>query len=332
MNKNNMLVKNSDSLKKPIQAEKRSKLLSFIQRHNSLSPISSSQNITSLKTTPKRIKRQSDSKSPQKTSLTNLRKSSLNLDICAGTPLQDSNFSTALSQIKEKLEKVEATSIMIEKWKEKLTIKEKELIKRENNIKEIEKLNEQHGNKLKDKEKQLDKREKEIKIKENNLIIAKEKMFYEVTQSLEKKSKEISEQERKLNLAIINIGKELSHLNKTKEEVLKIECLVLLNELIGSIVLADYQDKLNESGIENKYTSYEENALSEAFSSINEIERIEEVSNESSEDYYESNSLEYLKRREKILQDCEVITKENSEISDKLEALIASLQPSEDFD
>ena len=221
---------------------------------------------------------------------------------------------------------------MIEKWKEKLTIKEKELIKRENNIKEIEKLNEQHGNKLKDKEKQLDKREKEIKIKENNLIIAKEKMFYEVTQSLEKKSKEISEQERKLNLAIINIGKELSHLNKTKEEVLKIECLVLLNELIGSIVLADYQDKLNESGIENKYTSYEENALSEAFSSINEIERIEEVSNESSEDYYESNSLEYLKRREKILQDCEVITKENSEISDKLEALIASLQPSEDFD
>ena len=110
-----MLVKNSDSLKKPIQAEKRSKLLSFIQRHNSLSPISSSQNITSLKTTPKRIKRQSDSKSPQKTSLTNLRKSSLNLDICAGTPLQDSNFSTALSQIKEKLEKVEATSIMIEK-------------------------------------------------------------------------------------------------------------------------------------------------------------------------------------------------------------------------
>ena len=213
-----------------------------------------------------------------------------------------------------------------------MTIKEKELIKRENNIKEIEKLNEQHGNKLKDKEKQLDKREKEIKIKENNLIIAKEKMFYEVTQSLEKKSKEISEQERKLNLAIINIGKELSHLNKTKEEVLKIECLVLLNELIGSIVLADYQDKLNESGIENKYTSYEENALSEAFSSINEIERIEEVSNESSEDYYESNSLEYLKRREKILQDCEVITKENSEISDKLEALIASLQPSEDFD
>ena len=47
---------------------------------------------------------------------------------------------------------------------------------------------------------------------------------------------------------------------------------------------------------------------------------------------YENYSSNYIERRDLILKDCEIISKENKEISDKLEALIASFNPKNELE
>lgn len=181
--------------------------------------------------------------------------------------------------------------------------------------------------------KKLENKEKDLKKKEAGLVIAKEQMFSEMASNLEKKSKEITDQESKLNAALNNISSEMKILNRKKEEITKMECSVLINELIGSIILSDYQAKFYEMKFDAKNDSFEENTVSEIYSSLNDFERIEEASNESScEESYENYSSNYIERRDLILKDCEIISKENKEISDKLEALIASFNPKNELE
>ena len=125
------------------------------------------------------------------------------------------------------------------------------------------------------------------------------------------------------------MGKDIQKLENTKEEVVKMECSLLLNELICSIVLNDYQSKVEEM---DNYESSEIITESELCSSLYDIEKIDEVSNESSfEDQYDSGSIEYKQKKDTILMNCIEITKENKDISNKLDEIIASLSPSIEF-
>ena len=319
--------------KKPNQEKKREQLLTFIQKHNSLSPLTTHKSLTSLAVKSKPKISSSRQRSPNDSSLKKFIKSASNTDLYKKFNPEDPDLAVFLSQLKEKLEKVETTSSLIEKWKDSLTAKEKELVYRESKIKETEQKLEEVQRMYSEKLKKIEKKEKDLIQKESNFASSKEKLLKEVSMNIERKSKEIAEQERKLKIAVNAMTREMEKLSRAKEEAIKIECSVLLNELIGCIVFTDYQTRNRKFCIEYNHDSFDENSIIDAYGSNGEFERIEEVSNENSrDDSYDANSSGYIEQRDKILMECDEIGRENQDISDKLEALILSLNPTGELD
>ena len=323
-----MLAKSPERIAKPNKAEKKDKLLSFFKRHDSLTRMPSNQKNSSLKSTPKRIKKEKSSLSSRKNLLPSKRKSS------ARETYPEITFSTPCipKEIPEAKEKNYLTDIMIENWKESLILKENELIRREKQIIEQEKINEKIREQLKEKANKIKERENDLNIKENDFLLEKEKMLKEISLNLEKKSIEIIEREKQINKGMMDLEKKFEELNKTKEELIKFECSALINELINKVIEKDNQHKLKddkklEKKLEKKNNIDEENTLTEIVSSINDTDIIDDLSSESSfEESSDNFSSNYLKRRNKIIQECDEISKENSKISEKLETLFAKFK------
>jgi hypothetical protein len=297
---------------------KKSRLISFLNRQNSLSCLIRHRTTSSLESgtptprlsrgnlhkdtencTPKSVK--STSKSPNRIKLTEN-----NLD---RIKLSERNSSTTPK-------KGSGDYVTLEILKQKLSDKEKDLETREKNLKNQEKILEDSFKSLNENLSKLKLKEKELNKKEMKLAASKQEIFKIVSDSLEQKSKEISEQERKLQQALKNISKEMEVLKKTKEEVVKQECSLLLNEMIGHIVLFDFQSRT-----QSRNESYEESEYV-----CGDLEKIDEASNESSsKEINDSYSLEFTKKKDQVLMTCVKITKENKFISQRIEEILASL-------
>lgn len=315
-----MFTKSPRREKNPNQDAKRTQLLNFIQKHKSLSPLTTHKSQTSLGL---------QGKSPNDNTLQQFIKSTSKTEL----DLNDPKLEVFLSQLKQKLEKVEEASIMIENWKDTLNAKEKELLQRELKAKETEKKILEIKKKCESKLVAVEKKEKELKAKEHEISCSKQEMMREMSMNFEKKAKEIAEQEKKLQIAVNAISREMKKLTEAKEEAVKIECSVLLNELIGCVIYTDYQLRHMEYSMEYTQESIDEAESCEIYLSPNEFGKIEEVSNESScDNSYEAFSNGFVQNRESILKECDKIGKENQEISDKLEALLMSLNPTGQLD
>lgn len=107
-----MLTKSPNRIKHTFN-DKKSRLLSFIQRHNSISPNSTHKSVFSLDLKSSRLSKKS-SKLISQNQYSNLLRSASKGEISSDIKPDDQDLSVFLSELKEKLEKVEAASIMIE--------------------------------------------------------------------------------------------------------------------------------------------------------------------------------------------------------------------------
>lgn len=317
---------NSLSNSKPPTDSCQAIVQSFIRRNNSMSPINPIKPDNSYASSMSRLRSSEISKANCEYIFNGLTKSSSKADFSKIFNKQSPELNTFLAELKEKLEKVEALSNTIKVWREKLEIKEKELETWENTLKEQEQAQEETERRLLERQRKIEFKEKELKNKEIFLANKKKNMIIEINAGLEKKILDIAEKERSLLIASNQINKQMKELRNKKEENIIMECSVVLNELIGSIILSDYQNRVLESRVDMKSQSFEEFSISDTYSSLYDIERIDEVSNESSNSEETENfSFPFPKANIEILEGCSKITENNQDVSNKLEALIASL-------
>lgn len=275
-------------------------LLEFIKRNRSHSPSEGFLNITS---------RPKSSQIPKSNSIT--------LSQTKKQSIKDSpELTEILQDIKLKLKKLESTSTYLEKWKEDLSKKEEDLKNHQKLLQESEKSQKKTAKKLKETQKALQIKEETLR---RSIKQEREEMLQEINKTFQKKSLEIQQKEQQLSLFLESIQKELRLLEDSKSESVQLECSALLNELIGTILLQQYHDQI----LELQPLSHSPSLSSPKFDSFDPIE---EVSNESSQDYSDIFSTKYIKNHEFILQECDDISKENNEITEKLEALMASLK------
>jgi hypothetical protein len=309
------MINNSPSrLRKDYQHEKKTNILSFVIRNKSISPISSYKALSMLEFP---LIKKSNSKSAKHNITKSLTKTVSRIDLLQEKKPDNDKLLVFLSELKQKLNYIKSETIYLEKFKEELNYRETELIIREKKANEMEKNNNEVQIKLVAKDKKLQIKEQDLKNKEKELLASKQQLFDKISQSLEKKSKEIEIQEQKIKEALIEIQKEIENLNKAKEEAIKTECCVMLNELIGCIVANDYQISLTDSKIDQN--SFEDHTISEVCSSLNDFDKIDEISNET---FYDESSHQYSfkdTKNSEFLKDCEESGKENKEISDKSE-------------
>lgn len=231
------------------------------------------------------------------------------------TPQDPPDLTQILLDIKEKLKKIESTSLYLEKWKEDLLKKEEDLKQRQKIMQENEKAQKKTAKKLKEVQKALQYKEEALR---KQIKQEKESMLQEVNQTFQKKILEIQQKESQLANFLRSIQQELETLEKAKDEIIQLECSALLNEVISTIYLQDYQEQIFQ--LQSSYPSSQNSPKFGVF------DPIEEASNESSQEFSDLYSLKYMKNHESILQECDEISKENKEITDKLEALMATLK------
>ena len=274
-------------------------LIEFIKRNRSHSPSEGFLNMTSRPKSPYISK--SNSRSSSK-----LKKQAM---------VDYPELTEILQDIKLKLTKLESTSIYLEKWKDDLKKKEEDLKYRQKLLQESEKAQKNTAKKLKEAQKALQIKEETLRRSINQ---EREQMLQEINKTFQKKSLEVQKKEQQLSQFLESIQIELKSLEDSKKESAKLECSALLNELIGTILLQTYHDQILQL-----QSSYPSSLNSPKFDSFDPIE---EFSNESSQDYSENLSINYLRTHEFILQECDDLTKENDEITEKFEALMASLK------
>lgn len=177
---------------------------------------------------------------------------------------------------------------------------------------------------LAERTKALDKREAELKLKESSLI-TKEIKLAQASQELNKnilklniKEKKLAEQEEALNAKRLNLTENVTKdLNEKSKELdlqkLGLEAL-LKNVMEKLLQLNQIKEETNAQRLD-----------------CESLDRIEEISEESSFSFNESPSFELSNQKNFILASCQELTQDNHEISSKIDEIMASLNNSSNY-
>ena len=290
---------------------KKSRLLSFLNRHHKHSSSNSHRQSPSLCSDRSitNVKNIATKSTPTiKYKLDILRQSSTR-------NIEQSKFSRIFSERDfNKIQETENSCLDTRLHKGNTDNREIVLRKREKNVSILEEQLQERAYELNLKADLLDQKNSEFIKKEHEFQLSKERFFREMSEKFEKASSDIKAKEKALQKISQALVLEKSSLYTAKDEIYKLECSLFLNELISCIVLQENETKFDEH-------YYKSDAATESvgFTSITDSNRIDEVSDES------DSSLEYDEGNHEAMLHLIEVTKENPHLSKELEEILASL-------
>jgi chromosome segregation ATPase len=224
----------------------------------------------------------------------------------------------SVESLKSRLKCINSALTAIEEQTAALKLKEKELADKETQLTQQEKEIETVSSRLWEQVIKVTNKEREVERLERQYQNRKERIFQEVSNELDKKYKSVELKQTRLQSCLSSLSHMMKTLTKEREDSALMECTAFLNELIGMVVLSDLQHRIDANIRE--LDDFSENLL--FHQSFNGLERIDELSNESSQS--ESYNLDHCKAADVLFTQFSNLPNPSASSKSELEAIISS--------
>lgn len=162
--------------------------------------------------------------------------------------------------------------------------KDQELFRKEQTLKAKELYLNQLQSDIEKHEQAIKVREEEFKMILKQISPNSPKSLSSFTETFLLKSAILAQKEQELVDKEKNIEEKMKELEETKDEAIRMECSVCINEIIGCIVISDAEEKLI-----NRYMQEDSEIDSFFYSFGNDLDQIPEISGEHSSEYLNSS-------------------------------------------